>query len=52
MPTDRSEAYADRREPDVKNGLRLVRLLFAKIEELDERVEALERRHGGRRRAA
>ncbi len=31
-------------EPDVENGLRLVALLFAKIVELEERVEALEER--------
>ena len=51
MP-DQGQDYADRREPDVENGLRLVALLFDKIRELEGRVAALERRHGGRRRAA
>ena len=31
------------REPDVERGLRLVRLLFERIRELDDRVELLER---------
>ena len=35
---------ADVDEPDVENGLRLVALLFAKVDELEQRVAALEKR--------
>lgn len=31
------------REPDVENGLRLVALLIAKLDELEARIELLER---------
>lgn len=48
-----TQAYAGeqapRREPNLENGLRLARLMFEKIRELDERVERLEReRHQAR----
>ena len=39
------------REPDVENGLRLVALLVAKVQELELRVEALEHEHGQRQAA-
>ena len=41
----------DEREPDVVNGLRLVALLLAKVDELEARVEQLERERA-RRQAA
>lgn len=42
-----SGAYVElelERKPDVEHGLELVRLLFAKIDELEERIEELEHR--------
>lgn len=39
-------------EPDVENGLRLMALLFAKIDELEARIEQLERERARRRRQA
>ena len=41
----------DGREPDVENGLRLVALLLAKVDELEARVEQLERERAGRQAA-
>ena len=47
MAVQQREAYGEfelERKPDVEHGLELVRMLFAKIDELEERVERLELR--------
>lgn len=39
-------------EADVQNGKRLVALLFARLDEIEQRLDRLEQRDHARRRAA